>query len=65
MTRITSNHRRSGLSVDGIRIPGACATSYGATCGLMTPQISQSGRSPSRSFVVWRCMRCSHENHTR
>jgi RNase P subunit RPR2 len=62
--RRTLNVRSRGLTAASVRIPGFCGTTYCLTCDLMTPQIFQSGRSQTRSFVVWRCMRCSHDNRT-
>lgn len=64
MTRRRTLNRSRGLTADSVRIPGFCSTTYCLTCGLMTPQIFQSGRTRSRSFVVWRCLRCSHDNRT-
>jgi len=63
--RRTFNVRSRGCAIETARVAGVTATTYCLNCGLMTTQIFQSGRIRGRSFVSWRCNRCSYENHRR
>ncbi len=63
--RHTLSVRTTGFVPDTNRVAGATSTTYCLNCGLMTTQIFQAGRIRGRSFVSWRCNRCSYENHRR